>query len=65
MLTLPGDNETWGGGITVSWGDHGSCGRCATPTAGRRWGALPAGTRDWLDGEPITGVSVMAGVEDR
>jgi 2-polyprenyl-6-methoxyphenol hydroxylase-like FAD-dependent oxidoreductase len=64
LLTLPGDNGTWGVGITTSSRDHDlralrhiSCWeaamRCYPATAG------------WIEAEPITGVSVMAGIEDR
>lgn len=64
LLTLPGDNGTWGVGITTSSRDHALRGlrhvrcweaaiRCYPATAG------------WIDAEPITGISVMAGIEDR
>jgi 2-polyprenyl-6-methoxyphenol hydroxylase-like FAD-dependent oxidoreductase len=64
LLTLPGDNGTWGVGITTSSRDHAlralrhvrcweAAVRCYPATAG------------WIDAEPITGISVMAGIEDR
>ena len=64
LLTLPADNGTWGVGITTSSRDralralrHAPCweaaARCYPATAG------------WIDAEPITGISVMAGIEDR
>jgi 2-polyprenyl-6-methoxyphenol hydroxylase-like FAD-dependent oxidoreductase len=64
LLALPADNGTWGIGIITGSRDHSlralrhvSCWeaamRCYPATAG------------WMDAEPITGVSVLAGIEDR
>jgi 2-polyprenyl-6-methoxyphenol hydroxylase-like FAD-dependent oxidoreductase len=64
VLTLPGDGGTWGVGITTSSRDR----ALRSLREVRRWEAAlrsyPA-TRGWIDAEPITGVSVMAGIEDR
>jgi 2-polyprenyl-6-methoxyphenol hydroxylase-like FAD-dependent oxidoreductase len=64
LLTLPADNGTWGVGITTSSRDralralrHVSCWEAAVRS-------YPA-TAGWVDAEPISGVSVMAGIEDR
>jgi hypothetical protein len=64
LLTLPADNGTWGIGITTSSRD-----RALRPLRHVRcWEAAircyPA-TIGWIDAEPITGISVMAGNEDR
>jgi len=64
LLTLPGDNGTWGVGITTSSRDH----ALRALRHVRCWEAAvrcyPATAR-WIDAEPITGISVMAGIEDR
>ena len=64
LLTLPADNGTWGVGITTSSRDralralrHAPCWEAAARS-------YPA-TAGWIDAEPITGISVMAGIEDR
>ena len=64
LLTLPADNGTWGVGITTSSRDHAlrplrhvSCWEAAVRS-------YPA-TAGWVDAEPISGISVMAGIEDR
>jgi 2-polyprenyl-6-methoxyphenol hydroxylase-like FAD-dependent oxidoreductase len=64
VLTLPGDNGTWGVGITTSARDHSlralrhvDCWQAALR-------CYPA-SAPWVDAEPITGVTVMAGIEDR
>jgi 2-polyprenyl-6-methoxyphenol hydroxylase-like FAD-dependent oxidoreductase len=64
LLTLPADNGTWGIGITTSSRD-----RALRPLRHVRcWEAAvrcyPA-AMGWIDAEPITGISVMAGIEDR
>ena len=64
LLTLPGDNRTWGVGIATSSRDH----ALRALRHVRCWEAAvrcyPATAR-WIDAEPITGISVMAGIEDR
>jgi len=64
LLTLPADNGTWGVGITTSSRDR----ALRELRHVRSWEAAmrcyPA-TAGWIDAEPITGVSVMAGIEDR
>jgi flavin-dependent dehydrogenase len=64
ILTLPADNGTWGVGLVASSGD-------AAVRAARDpdvWTSVIASyplVAHWLDGEPITGVDVMAKIEDR
>jgi 2-polyprenyl-6-methoxyphenol hydroxylase-like FAD-dependent oxidoreductase len=64
VLTLPGDNDTWSVVLATSARDH-------TLRALRdpdRWSAAlkryPLAAH-WADGDPISGVDVMAGIEDR
>jgi 2-polyprenyl-6-methoxyphenol hydroxylase-like FAD-dependent oxidoreductase len=64
LLTLPADNGTWGVGITTSSRDHALRALRHVPC----WEAAMrcyAATAEWIDAEPITDVSVMAGIEDR
>lgn len=64
VLTLPGDNGTWSVTLVTSAGDQ-ALKRVRDPDA---WTAVVAACpahRQWLDGEPITGVLPMAGVLDR
>jgi len=64
LLTLPSDNGTWSVVITTSSRDRALRG-LRDP---RRWNAAVAGyplAARWLDGEPITGIDVIAGIEDR
>lgn len=64
VMTLPADNGTWAVVITTSAADHAL--RCLRDPA--RWQAalalypLAAG---WTAGEPISGIDVMGGLEDR
>jgi 2-polyprenyl-6-methoxyphenol hydroxylase-like FAD-dependent oxidoreductase len=64
LLTLPGDNGTWGVGITTSSRDRAlrALRQVACWEAAMR--CYPA-TAGWIEAEPITGISVMAGIEDR
>jgi 2-polyprenyl-6-methoxyphenol hydroxylase-like FAD-dependent oxidoreductase len=64
LLTLPGDNGTWGVGITTSSRDHALRALRHVPCWEAAMRCYPA-TAGWIDAEPITGVSVMAGNEDR
>ena len=64
VLSLPADNGTWGDGITTSSRDR----ALRSLREVRCWEAALRGypaTRGWVEAEPITGVSVMAGIEDR
>jgi 2-polyprenyl-6-methoxyphenol hydroxylase-like FAD-dependent oxidoreductase len=64
ILTLPSDQDTWSVIITVSSADRELRG-LRDPA---RWDAAIARyptAADWADGEPMTGVDVMAGLEDR
>ena len=64
VLTLPGDNGTWSVTLSTSTGDQ-ALKRLRDPDV---WAAVVAACpahRQWLDGEPITGVLPMAGVVDR
>ena len=64
LLTLPGDNGTWGVGITTSSRDHELRALRHVPCWEAAARCYPA-TAGWIDAEPITGISVMAGIEDR
>jgi 2-polyprenyl-6-methoxyphenol hydroxylase-like FAD-dependent oxidoreductase len=64
LLTLPGDNGTWGVGITTSSRDRALRGLRHAPCWEAAMRCYPA-TAGWIDAEPITGISVMAGIEDR
>src|SRR5689334_13272433 len=64
VLTLPGDNGTWSVVLTTASRDR----RLRALRDPDRWDAALARyplVAPWLDGEPITGVDVMAGLEDR
>ena len=64
ILTLPGDGPTWSVVLTVSARDKAL--RALRDPA--RWHAALAGyplAAHWDAGEPISGVDVMAGIEDR
>lgn len=64
VLTLPADNGTWSVVLTTSSRDKAL--RVLREPA--RWHAALARyplTAHWADGEPISGVDVMAGIEDR
>jgi 2-polyprenyl-6-methoxyphenol hydroxylase-like FAD-dependent oxidoreductase len=64
ILTLPTDNGTWSVGLVTSSRDRAM--RALRDPA--RWDAAlalyPLAT-SWREGEPISGVDVMAGIEDR
>ncbi len=64
VLTLPADNGTWSVTLFTSAGDQ-PLKRLRDPDV---WTAVVAACpahKQWLDGEPITGVLPMAGVLDR
>ncbi|BBH70750.1 hydroxylase [Actinoplanes sp. OR16] len=63
-ITLPGDNGTWSVVLATASGDKALRG-LREPA---RWHAAVARyplVAPWADGEPISGVDVMAGIEDR
>ena len=63
-ITLPGDNGTWSVVLATASRDHALRG-LREPA---RWHAAVARyplVAHWADGEPISGVDVMAGIEDR
>lgn len=64
VLTLPADNGTWGVGITTSSRDRALRELRHVPCWEAAIRCYPA-TAGWIDAEPITGISVMAGIEDR
>ena len=64
LLTLPADNGTWGVGITTSSRDRALRELRHVPCWEAAIRCYPA-TAGWIDAEPITGISVMAGIEDR
>ncbi len=64
VLTLPGDNGTWSVTFTTASRDR----QLRALREPDRWDAALARyplAAPWRDGEPITGVDVMAGLEDR
>jgi 2-polyprenyl-6-methoxyphenol hydroxylase-like FAD-dependent oxidoreductase len=64
VLTLPGDNGTWSVVVTAASRDR----QLRALREPDRWDAALARyplAAHWRDGEPITGVDVMAGLEDR
>jgi len=64
VLTLPGDNGTWSVVFTTASRDR----QLRALREPDRWDAALARyplVAHWRDGEPITGVDVMAGLEDR
>jgi 2-polyprenyl-6-methoxyphenol hydroxylase-like FAD-dependent oxidoreductase len=64
VLTLPGDNGTWSVVFTTASRDR----HLHALREPDRWDAALARyplAAHWRDGEPITGVDVMAGLEDR
>ncbi|WP_327640805.1 FAD-dependent oxidoreductase [Kribbella sp. NBC_00482] len=64
ILTLPGDGNTWGVGFVTSSRDRALRG-LREETAWSRAMALVPGMDSWVDGVPLTGVQVIAGIEDR
>jgi len=63
-ITLPGDNGTWSVVLATASRDHALRG-LREPA---RWHAAVARyplVAHWADGEPISGIDVMAGIEDR
>jgi 2-polyprenyl-6-methoxyphenol hydroxylase-like FAD-dependent oxidoreductase len=64
VITLPGDNHTWSVVFTTSSRDR-SLRALRDPD---RWSAALARyplAAHWADGQPISGIDVMAGIEDR
>lgn len=64
LLTLPADHGTWSVVVTTSAKDKALRG-LRDPAA---WSAAVAAyplAAHWIDAEPITGIDVMAGIEDR
>ncbi len=64
ILTLPADNGTWGVGLVTSAGDSALRGARDPEVWTRAIASYPL-VAHWLDGEAITGVDVMAKIEDR
>ena len=64
LLTLVGDNGTWSVTFYIAAGDRPLKRLRSAPAFTRVLSALPRHAH-WLDGEPITGVMPMAGVNDR
>nr|BFE74219.1 hypothetical protein GCM10020092_075200 [Actinoplanes digitatis] len=63
-ITLPGDNGTWS--VVLATASRDKALRCLREPA--RWHAAVARyplVEHWADGEPISGVDVLAGIEDR
>jgi pimeloyl-ACP methyl ester carboxylesterase/2-polyprenyl-6-methoxyphenol hydroxylase-like FAD-dependent oxidoreductase len=63
VLTLPADDDTWGVGFVTSSRDRAVRG-LRDPAAWDRAVALLPGLATWCDGEPISDVQVIAGIED-
>ena len=64
VLTLPADNGTWSVVLTAERRDNALRALRDPAVWHARWRAIPLAAH-WADGEPITGVDVMAGIEDR
>jgi flavin-dependent dehydrogenase len=64
ILTLPADNGTWGVGLVTSARD-GVMRAARDPEVWTRVVASYPLVAHWLDAEPITGIEVMAKIEDR
>jgi len=64
LLMLPADNGTWGVGFVTSSRDHALRGLRDEAAWSRATSLVPAAT-PWCEGDPITGVQVIAGIEDR
>ena len=64
VLTLPGDNGTWSVVLTTSSRDHELRVLRDPSTFDTALAQYPLAAH-WGDGEPITGVDVLAGIEDR
>jgi len=64
LLTLPADNGTWSLVITTSSRDR-ALRPLRDPSTFDAALALYPYAAHWLDGEPLTGVDVLAGIEDR
>jgi 2-polyprenyl-6-methoxyphenol hydroxylase-like FAD-dependent oxidoreductase len=64
ILTLPADNGHWGVGIVTSARDREARALREQGTWERIVRSFPL-VAHWLDGDPLTGVEVMAGIEDR
>jgi 2-polyprenyl-6-methoxyphenol hydroxylase-like FAD-dependent oxidoreductase len=64
VLTLPGDNDTWGVGFTTSARDKQLRG-LRDATAWQAALKLYPTAAHWGEAEPITDVQVIAGIEDR
>ncbi|MET0524497.1 MAG: alpha/beta fold hydrolase [Nocardioides sp.] len=63
-LTLPADRDTWGVGFVTSSRDKELRG-LRDEAAWTRAMTLVPGMETWVDGEPISDVQVIAGIEDR
>jgi pimeloyl-ACP methyl ester carboxylesterase len=63
VLTLPADGDTWGVGFVTSSRDRSVRGLRDTAAWDRSTALLPQ-LAPWCDGEPITDVQVIAGIED-
>jgi hypothetical protein len=64
ILTLPADNGTWGVGLITSARDAALRGARDVDVWERIVKSYPL-VAHWLDGEPLTGIDVMAKIEDR
>jgi len=64
ILTLPADNGTWGVGLVTRAGDA-PLRPARDPEVWTRVIASYPLVAHWIDAEPITGVDVMAKIEDR
>ena len=63
ILTLPADHGTWGVGIVTSGGDRAARGARDPDIWTRVVKSYPL-VAHWLEGEPITGIDVMAAIHD-
>lgn len=64
VLTLPADDDVWGVGFVTSSRDKSLRGLRDAAAWSRAIDLVPS-VRAWCDGDPITEVQVIAGIEDR
>lgn len=64
ILTLPSDHDTWSVSMVISTHDRDLLGLRELAAWSMALGLFPAAAH-WADGEPISEVNVMAGIEDR
>ena len=64
ILTLPGDNDTWSVTLYATTADK-KMRAVRDPEVFERVARSIKARAEWLEGDPVTGVDVMAGISDR